>query len=625
MKLPSIKYLFLKSTNTIVRFPFTIGIAIIGTLASLYVVDFSYSEYHDYTIWYHLIMTCAIGIPMFISLTFFSERLEVTNSFKLLIRSAGFIFLFLYFISLPDIFLEKHYIRMIIWILLFHLLVSFSPYIGFRNQNAFWQFNKSLFLRLLLTVLYSVVIYIGISLAMLAIDQLFKVDIKEEYYFRLWIIIVGTFSVWFFLAGVPKHYRKLDHIKTYPIGIKIFTQYILIPLVILYAIILYTYFIKVIITHDWPVGWVVYLVLGYSILGIFSYLLLYPIHEEAQNKGIRFFSKIFFYSLFPLLIMLFIAIFKRINEYGLTENRFFVILLGVWLVFNALFIIITKFKLIRIIPISLAVLALLSINGPWNVFKISKSVQLNKLEILLSKNELLKDGKATKGNKEITIEDNVAICSIMNYLTDVHGYKTLQPYFDFKLDTLFEKDTIRYYSTYEGLTKLTEVLGIEYILYNYRIDEEFYTFNFSSNVSYPEELMKISGYDYYINYRAYDYNYNYEKQSSEINDTIITNRYTLPDSSIIQISFDPNKGTINILLNDSAFMSKNIFDFLNTIENKKISSNNGYHQFNQSDLIIKSDSVKPSYEIIFNNISGTREKNTFNKINEIQANVLIGL
>ena len=81
--------------------------------------------------------------------------------------------------------------------------------------------------------------------------------------------------------------------------------------------------------------------------------------------------------------MFFIAIFKRIHEYGITENRFFIILLGVWIAFNAGFIIFTKYKMIRIVPISLALIAVLSINGPWNVFKISKGQQLHRFETIL--------------------------------------------------------------------------------------------------------------------------------------------------------------------------------------------------------------------------------------------------
>ena len=51
MKIPSLKYLIRKSSNTLYRFPFTLSVAFIGTFAALYVVDFHYTEYKDYTDW----------------------------------------------------------------------------------------------------------------------------------------------------------------------------------------------------------------------------------------------------------------------------------------------------------------------------------------------------------------------------------------------------------------------------------------------------------------------------------------------------------------------------------------------------------------------------------------------
>jgi hypothetical protein len=617
MKIPSLKYVTLKASNTLFRFPFTISVAIIGTIAALYVVDFNYTEFRDYTNWYHLIMTCVIGIPLFISLTVFSERLEVTKFTKFLIRSAGFIFLFLYYITLPHFMLEKHYIRMFLYLLLFHLLVSFSAFIGFRNQHAFWQFNKNLFIRLLVTILYSSVLFIGISLAMLAIDQLFKVDIHEESYFRLWIIIVGVFSIWFFLAGIPKHFKKLDHDKKYLTGIKIFTQFILVPLVGVYAIILYAYFIKVISTWDWPVGWVVYLVSGYALLGIFSFLLLFPIQEETQNKGIRLFSKIFFFSLFPLLVMFFIAIFKRIHEYGITENRYFILLLGVWIAFNAGFIIFSKYKMIRIVPISLALLAILSINGPWNAFKISKWQQQSRLETFLTNNTILKNGKVVKINHKITDEDDVEICSIMTYLADVHGYQSLQPYFTQNLDTLFKRDSVRYYSNYNGIIKLTEIMGIEYNMYNFR-ENNIYQFTFTNQYEYSDLPLKVSGYDYLINYRTYYYNYN-----NETKDTTIINTYSLPDSSKVKMEFFPLKGILKISHSDSLLTTLNILDFIKQLENSKKTGNNGYYQVDKKIMTIPADSLNASYRLNFSMLSGKKEKEKFNIINEIQADLLV--
>lgn len=616
MKIPSLKYLTRKSKNTLIRFPFALLVAIIGTLTAIYVVDFDYRDYTDYSILYHLIMTCAIGLPMFLAITIFSEKLEVTAFFKFLIRASGFIFLFFYFISLPDIILEKHWVRFIIYFLGFNALVSFSPFIGFEKHNAFWQFNKTMFVRLLITFLYAGVLYTGISLAMLAIDKLFVVEIKAEWYMRLWIFIVGVFSVWFFLAGIPKYFDKLDNITVYPKGIKVFTQYILIPIVTIYAIILYTYFAKVIITRNWPVGWVVYLVSGYSLLGIFSFLLLYPIYNIEQNKGVRFFTKIFFYSVFPLLIMFFIAISKRISEYGFTENRLFIVLTGIWLLFISIYLIITKYKKIRMVPVSIVIIAFLSVSGPWNVFKISKWNQKQRLESFLLKNKILKDGKVLKAPQTIDTKDDVEICSMLTYLTDMHGHQSLQSLFKQNLDTIFKTDSVKYFTSYDGIKKLTEIMGIEYNTYMPYSNEK--QLSFSCQYSDSDIPLQVSGYDYLIKYRSYFYS-----NSNKNSDTTIITTYKLNDSSKIIFTIVPQKGEFTISQRDT-IINYNVFELMNKLYKNKKDGSYGYYKIDKNEMTINLNSKNYSYRVLFTLLSGSRENNKFSLLQEIQADVLVG-
>lgn len=616
MKIPSLKYLIRKSKSSLIRFPFSLFVSILGTITAIYVIDFDYTNYTDYSNLYHLIMTCSIGLPMFLAITIFSERLEVTKILKFVIRSSGFIFLLFYYLSLPDVMLGKNMVRFVIYLISFNAVVSFSPFIGFEKHNAFWQFNKSLFLRLLLTSLYAGVLYTGISLAILAVDKLFGVDIREEWYFRLWVFIVGIFSVWFFLSGIPKYFDKLEGIHIYPKGIKIFTQYILLPIVTVYAIILYVYFIKVLITRDWPVGWVVYLVSGYSFLGIFSFLLLYPIYNIEQNKGVRLFTKIFFYSIFPLLIMFFIAISKRISEYGFTENRIFIVLTGIWLFFISIYLIITKYKKIRMVPVSIVIIAFLSVSGPWNVFKISKWSQKQRLENILIKNNLFKDGTVVKTTKTIDTKDDVEICSILTYFADMHGYKSMQPLFKQNLDTIFETDSLRYYTSYNGVKKLTEIMGIEYNIYEPYYDVVQYSF---SCQSYENEIpMQVTGYDYLLKYRSYYYN----NKETDNNDTIISMEFKLNDSLKIKFSLAPKLGSMSVLQPDT-MINFNVFELMNKLYKNKKDGNYGYYQADKKDMTIFLNSSGVSFKIVFTLLSGNITNKKFSLIQDVQADILV--
>ena len=98
-------------------------------------------------------------------------------------------------------------------------------------------------------------------------------------------------------------------------------QYVLLPLVGIYLVILYAYGLKILFQWNWPQGWVSQLVLWYSVVSILSILLLWPLREKADSGWIKSFTSWFFRLLIPLLVMLFLAIFERIGDYGLTVNR----------------------------------------------------------------------------------------------------------------------------------------------------------------------------------------------------------------------------------------------------------------------------------------------------------------
>jgi hypothetical protein len=45
--------------------------------------------------------------------------------------------------------------------------------------------------------------------------------------------------------------------------------------------------------------------------------------EPETNEWIRTFTKRFFFALFPLIVLLILAVGRRVSEYGVTENRYF--------------------------------------------------------------------------------------------------------------------------------------------------------------------------------------------------------------------------------------------------------------------------------------------------------------
>jgi hypothetical protein len=186
------------------------------------------------------------------------------------------------------------------------------------------------------------VLFTGLAIALSAIDHLFMVDIKTERYMQLWWFLSGVFNTWFFLSGVPRSIDLYDTDIRYPKGLKVFTQYVLISLIVVYVCILYAYMGKIVLEWDWPKGWVGYLVLGFSTTGIFSLLLIHPIKDRVENLWMAVVWRWFYVVLLPLTVLLLLAILRRTSEYGITERRYFVIVLGFWLAAIALYFLISN-------------------------------------------------------------------------------------------------------------------------------------------------------------------------------------------------------------------------------------------------------------------------------------------
>jgi len=309
----------------------------------------------------------------------------------------------------PDLWQKDIYI-LIVFVLACHLMVAFASFLNEEPVLSFWHFNKTLFLRILTAGLYSDVIILGLFAALAAIDNLFDVSIKSATYAKVASVVGIGFNTIFFLAGIPEQ-RTNNIDNSYPKGLKIFTQFVLIPLMTVYLLILLVYELKIIVEWELPKGYVSLLILGYAVFGILSLLLVYPIRNMEENKWIKLFSRFFYIMMLPLLVLLALAIYKRISDYGITEERYMLILLAIWLTGITFYFLLSKKDNIKIIPISLAVCCLISAIGPQSAASVSRHSQTSRLKSLLSQGE--------KADKSET-------ASVLNYLVDNHGLTAIR-------------------------------------------------------------------------------------------------------------------------------------------------------------------------------------------------------
>ncbi|UCG61568.1 MAG: DUF4153 domain-containing protein [Candidatus Zixiibacteriota bacterium] len=455
---PSYDAVIKGAARTFARYPFALLSAIFATIVTVMLVEQPQPENHQ--LLERLQLTGALGIAFFVALVHFAEKMRWRKQANLALQFGGLVLLLVYYLTLPEDVFDA-YIDVVRFLLLaigLHFLVAVLPYVADKQVQGFWQYNKSLFLRFLTAALYSGVLYVGLTIALAAADHLFNMDVPSERYFQMWLITVGIFNTWVFLAGVPVDLHRLSDDYAYPKGLKVFTQYILLSLVALYFVILIAYEAKIIIEWNWPKGWVSHLVLWYSVVGILSALLLHPLKEQSGNRWIQAFTTWFYRLLIPLVILLFLAIMRRISDYGITENRYFVLAMAIGLGIAVLYFIISRKKDIRIIPGILCILAFLSALGPWSAFSISLSDQQGRLEGMMIRYNILVDGTIQKTQEKIPLEDRRQLSSIVSYLNDWHGPDSFSGWIEDSILTSLD--------TMTGLTQdieITRLMGFEWV------------------------------------------------------------------------------------------------------------------------------------------------------------------
>jgi hypothetical protein len=329
--------------------------------------------------------------------------------------------------------------------LIFHLLAEVLPIINKRNSNAVWQYNQTLFIRSFTTALYCGVLFLGLAGALLALDQLFGVQVEGHYYAYLWFGLLGIGGTLIFVSGVPENIQKLDDKEDFPKPLKAFSQYVLLPLVLIYLVILYAYSGQILIKWQLPVGWVSNMILSFSVAGMLALLLLYPF--GAKDKWIHTYTRGYYIALLPLLILLYIAAGIRIQEYGFTILRYSLLGLSVWLTFISIFMIVTKNRYIYVIPISLAAVAAIVWFLPGaNAWAVSQRSQTDRLQNQLKEIGIIKNKQL---QKDVIISDSLssAIFEDVEYLFEHHGVTGLEPMLKIPAPSIlkkFKSDTYRY-------------------------------------------------------------------------------------------------------------------------------------------------------------------------------------
>ncbi|WP_028891650.1 DUF4153 domain-containing protein [Tenacibaculum sp. 47A_GOM-205m] len=460
--IPSLGEIVSKAKNTFNRFPITLSWAVIGTFFTLSTIE---NDTFDDIFTGIIILIFALGISWLIATRFFLEQLK-KKSYWVFLIPFNFLTAFYFSIDIDAYRIDKNsIIRFFLYFIAGHLFVMIAPFFIKWDKSAYFNYLKAVFISIVRSLFFSLILYLGIVLALLAVKHLFNVDFKGDRFLQVFVICIGIVNTWIYLSDFPKDIHNQLTIN-YTKALEVLVKYILIPLVILYLIILYAYSLKIVINWNLPKGWVSYLVIALSFLGFIVQTLINPIQKTINSRAIRRFHPWFYYLLLPLIGLLFVAIFRRINEYGITENRYFVLVLAFWILAMTLYMIFSKQQRIKIFPLSLAIITMLISFGFWGAFSVSTKSQVQQFEKVYT--DIKNTGFST------TFEKKNQLRSIIRYLNEKDELEKVTATLGYNPKTTFKTE-----SHWQLQKKLMDSLNIKvtdnpekpYRAYYYNLDD----------------------------------------------------------------------------------------------------------------------------------------------------------
>ncbi len=173
--------------------------------------------------------------------------------------------------------------------------------------------------------LLALVAYLLVNAIVYSFGYIFNLDIPAKFSFYAFLsasILLTPFS---FLTFNRQSEQTPDRpIPGYSF-LNILARYMLTPAAWIYTIILYLYFVCIAITWFLPRGGIAYLVFGFILFAT----ILKALQPLLQRQPCKWFYERFSLISLPALIMFWIGVGYRINQYGLTEDRIYLIVCGV--------------------------------------------------------------------------------------------------------------------------------------------------------------------------------------------------------------------------------------------------------------------------------------------------------
>ena len=334
-----------------------------------------------------------------------------------------------YFKTLFSVSLLTLIPALILWVMIAGFLRKTSTF------NAVWLFNSRLALAIILAFIVGGLFAGGLSAIFASLEYLFNVDVDSDTYAHVATAAITIIGPLYGMSLLP---LDIDEELQLPRGddllnrgISILINYILVPVLLIFVIILHAYAIKIAATFNLPKGQVGIMVLWFGIGGTATWLIARP-WVQTGTRFLQVFTRYWFWFTIIPTTLLCLAVYVRINDYGVTPERYGLALVAVWLIALIVYFAIRRIDAKpQFIIGSMAALLFIGSVGPWGAQEFSITSQLSRFDTFMTKWALMKNGKLVA-----EVPDNVPTSarkqatSIVRYLRRENRLSELSVYFE---------------------------------------------------------------------------------------------------------------------------------------------------------------------------------------------------
>ena len=253
------------------------------------------------------------------------------------------------------------------------------PFLRDEDDTATWHFTLQLLRNLIISGVVGGLLCGGLCLLTASLSGLFGWDVNPDWYSTWAIVCCLWLPALLFLGRIPEGDGK--HVRTSRTSafVQKVIRCLFLPLMGCYLLVLYAYLAKILAQWELPDGWVSWLVTALMGGYIAVEFCLYPLLRQGAPAFERRVSRWLPVAILPLLVLMTAGIARRIGDYGYTPSRLYLLTLNLWfyLVCGGLFL---SRKRIRWIPVSFAIIFLLTSVLPWNLTSLSRRYLLRSVD-----------------------------------------------------------------------------------------------------------------------------------------------------------------------------------------------------------------------------------------------------